>query len=165
MDVYNITPGPGGIMIPHNSDWIYCKANVSTRTYPFCEVHAQDSYFNPRLCGGGSVEVDKRPNQIGTPCSSNLFNAWLDIIVISDVSNNMKGSELDAITADLLNTFEKLNFGINTQHGSRISLITFSSLAKLQFGFGRVTNSTQLQKLMDLKKYSNKFDSGRNPLL
>ena len=127
-----------------------------------CESHALDSLNNALICGEGEAETDTRPNRIGRPCSDSVSNSWMDIVVIVDVSTKMSNSDLKAVSDALINVLTNLNLDSRSQHSSRIALITFATLPKIQFNFDEVTTSTKLGSALNLTRYRSFFDGNRN---
>lgn len=162
---YAIAPGEGAVIVFNGTEKVLCSAAADVEATPMCDIKAYDSFNNPRLCSGESIESDPRPDQTGTPCTSNLKTTWLDLVLIVDVSKHVTGLQLDALSQSLIETFSKLTFDKNTRFSSRISLITYSTFAKTQFELNEIKNADQLKKLLDLRKYSQKFDAGRNSKL
>uniref|UniRef100_A0A914YIL7 VWFA domain-containing protein n=1 Tax=Panagrolaimus superbus TaxID=310955 RepID=A0A914YIL7_9BILA len=158
----NITSGNGGILVPYNNTYLFCPAQQTDTHLPLCEAKALDSFDNKALCHGPYINADQRPQQYGVSCSTILENLWLDIILVVDVSKHISVNELDELSKSFMDSFDALNLNVNSQHSSRIALITYATLAKVQMKFGEITNVTQLQKKLSLEKYRNPFDGNRN---
>uniref|UniRef100_A0A914D0Q2 VWFA domain-containing protein n=1 Tax=Acrobeloides nanus TaxID=290746 RepID=A0A914D0Q2_9BILA len=65
---------------------------------------------------------------IGVPCTKNVSNAWLDIVVAIDISTNMGPSQ---ITLQLGSELRKYPIGQNGTRYTRVAIITYATQATI----------------------------------
>ncbi|KAE9547608.1 hypothetical protein FO519_009178, partial [Halicephalobus sp. NKZ332] len=85
-------------------------------------------------------------NAIGTPCAANVTNAWLDIVLLVDVSNIMTAADLQKLRAQFTTMFGDFTVGQDPRHSSRVAIVTYSTDVRYVYNFTSVTNGADLSK-------------------
>jgi hypothetical protein len=106
---------------------------------------------------------DPRSNAIGTECSTNVSNAWLDIALVIDVSSAMNTEDLQQLAISTLAYLSEFNIGSVGDHTTRVSIITYSTDVTIRYNLNdQMSQSAIIQQLRKLTSYSNPNDDGVN---
>jgi len=100
--------------------------------------------------------VNPLSNEIGTLCSSNASNVWLDIMLVIDTSNAVLQKDLQRLGIMLSNVFESITIGNFTKHSTRVGLITYDSSYSdtMRYYFNSISNNDQLNQILsNLSQY------------
>uniref|UniRef100_A0AC34RFF0 VWFA domain-containing protein n=1 Tax=Panagrolaimus sp. JU765 TaxID=591449 RepID=A0AC34RFF0_9BILA len=109
-----------------------------------------------------SPDANPLSNAMGTPCSINSTNAWLDLYFVIDVSKGMIDTDLLALSAQLATLFEGLTIGQIPKHTSRVGIITYASTATVQLNLTFCNSDNLIDIVFDLQNYRLPHDSGTN---
>uniref|UniRef100_A0AC34G606 VWFA domain-containing protein n=1 Tax=Panagrolaimus sp. ES5 TaxID=591445 RepID=A0AC34G606_9BILA len=143
--------------IPSNiqsSKYFICRGTFGNKTTKISQ-HPRVQPF--------SQETDPRPNAIGSPCSTNTSNAWLDIVLAVDISNAMNERDLQELSGEIATLLTQFNINQWGDHTTRVGIVTYASNVIVRYDLNDVTNSTALnQQLLMLRSYANSSDNGVN---
>uniref|UniRef100_A0AC34GX57 VWFA domain-containing protein n=1 Tax=Panagrolaimus sp. ES5 TaxID=591445 RepID=A0AC34GX57_9BILA len=110
-----------------------------------------------------SGPTDPRSNGIGTQCSTNFSNAWLDVVLVVDVSAAMGKEDLQALAVATAGYMGRFNIAQTGPHTTRAAIITYASDVTVRYSLLDVTNKRELLlEFGKLAKYSNPSDTGVN---
>uniref|UniRef100_A0A914PY06 VWFA domain-containing protein n=1 Tax=Panagrolaimus davidi TaxID=227884 RepID=A0A914PY06_9BILA len=102
---------------------------------------------------------------MGTQCSQNSLNAWLDVVIVMDTSNAMSTRYLSEAAGQLATLFRLFTIGQQPKHSTRIGIITFGSDAIVRQQLTDTTNFDDLQNaFFDLTRFYDATDRGGNIL-
>uniref|UniRef100_A0A914YSM2 VWFA domain-containing protein n=1 Tax=Panagrolaimus superbus TaxID=310955 RepID=A0A914YSM2_9BILA len=102
---------------------------------------------------------------MGTLCSQNSQNAWLDVAVIIDISNAMSTRYLSEAAGQLDTLFRLFTIGQQPKHSTRVGIITFGSDATVRESLINTTNFDNLQTaFFDITNFYDPNDKGGNIL-
>ena len=107
--------------------------------------------------------VNPLSNDIGTPCSTNVSNVWLDVMLVIDTSNAVLQKDLQKIGTMLSNVFESITIGNFTKHSTRVGLITYDSSYHdmMRYRLNSISDNDQLnQILLNITQYYNPKGNG-----
>ncbi|KAE9546085.1 hypothetical protein FO519_010703, partial [Halicephalobus sp. NKZ332] len=97
---------------------------------------------------------DDLSNAVGTPCAANVTNAWLDIVLLVDVSDIMTAADLQKLSAQFTTMFGDFTVGQDPRHSSRVAIVTYSTDVQYVYNFTSVTNGADLsEQLAKLPSY------------
>uniref|UniRef100_A0AC35FKS7 VWFA domain-containing protein n=1 Tax=Panagrolaimus sp. PS1159 TaxID=55785 RepID=A0AC35FKS7_9BILA len=102
---------------------------------------------------------------MGTQCSQNSLNAWLDVVIVMDTSNAMSTRYLSEAAGQLATLFRLFTIGQQPKHSTRIGIITFGSDAIVRQQLTDTTNFDDLQNaFFDITRFYDATDRGGNIL-
>uniref|UniRef100_A0AC34REN5 Uncharacterized protein n=1 Tax=Panagrolaimus sp. JU765 TaxID=591449 RepID=A0AC34REN5_9BILA len=104
-------------------------------------------------------------DRIGGQCSTNYKNAWLDVVLLIDVSSSMAATDLKKYGNQLSTILSRYPIGQVPKHSTRVSVIAFSSDVQLLLDLKTVTNFGALRNILgNLNNQSRSDDTGGNLL-
>uniref|UniRef100_A0AC34RFH1 VWFA domain-containing protein n=1 Tax=Panagrolaimus sp. JU765 TaxID=591449 RepID=A0AC34RFH1_9BILA len=104
-------------------------------------------------------------NAIGSQCSTNTSNAWLDVVLLIDISNSLTKADLNAHISQLQGLFYYFTIGQNSNHSTRVSIILFASDVQVLYNFNDTTNYNSLRNVLkSVVNYNRQNDTGGNVL-
>uniref|UniRef100_A0AC34Q335 VWFA domain-containing protein n=1 Tax=Panagrolaimus sp. JU765 TaxID=591449 RepID=A0AC34Q335_9BILA len=107
--------------------------------------------------------VSSLSNAIGTPCSTNSSNAWLDLYFVIEVSKGMLRTDLGDLGGQLYLLLENLTIGQTPKQSTRVGIITYASTATVRLNLTACDNAgTLFHIVLDLQNYRLSNDSGTN---
>lgn len=155
--------GDYGLIVVDYENISFCPVDVNFYGGAiFCEVRAKDSMDSPDICPGKYIAADPRPNEIGTQCSRNVFNLWLDIYLVVETGRSVTATQLKTLSTALSSTLENINFGATAPYQTRITLITYGTLPIVRYSYDSFDSAEDLKKALDLSKHINWLDSKKN---
>ena len=98
-------------------------------------------------------ETNPTPNTVGTPCSNNISNAWLDVMIVVDVSGASRLVDILKLQTILLNVFESITIGNSSAHNTRVGLDVYSTYGRPIYQFGGISDSSQLKSVLSNISY------------
>uniref|UniRef100_A0AC34RBQ5 VWFA domain-containing protein n=1 Tax=Panagrolaimus sp. JU765 TaxID=591449 RepID=A0AC34RBQ5_9BILA len=102
-------------------------------------------------------------NAIGTPCSTNSSNAWLDLYFVIEVSKGMLETDLFNLSKQLTTLFHGLTIGLTPKQSTRVGIITYASNATVRLTLTNCFDPTTLLiAVYHLSNYRLSNDSGTN---
>uniref|UniRef100_A0A914YXN3 VWFA domain-containing protein n=1 Tax=Panagrolaimus superbus TaxID=310955 RepID=A0A914YXN3_9BILA len=108
-------------------------------------------------------ETDPRTNAIGSLCSANASNAWLDIVLAIDISDAMNARDLQEFSGEIASLLSQFNINQWGDHTSRVAIVTYASNVVVRYFLNDVTSLTALNhQLLLLRSYANSSDNGVN---
>ncbi|KAE9546055.1 hypothetical protein FO519_010733, partial [Halicephalobus sp. NKZ332] len=98
---------------------------------------------------------DDLSNAVGTPCAANVTNAWLDIVLVIDVSDGMNITDLQELGTQLADMFKNFTIGQNPRHSSRVAIVAYAADVGYIYNWTDVTNYADLEhELLKLYTYN-----------
>uniref|UniRef100_A0A914C8X4 Uncharacterized protein n=1 Tax=Acrobeloides nanus TaxID=290746 RepID=A0A914C8X4_9BILA len=88
--------------------------------------------------------LDVLGNGLGVPCSTNSSAAWVDLVLIIDVSSNMGMARIQQIQQKFQQIFSKYSIGQDKLHNTRVALITYATSATTLADFSYFKNYNDL---------------------
>uniref|UniRef100_A0A914CML1 VWFA domain-containing protein n=1 Tax=Acrobeloides nanus TaxID=290746 RepID=A0A914CML1_9BILA len=79
--------------------------------------------------------VPAESNAFATPCAHNISNAWLDIVIVLDVTAAMGTEDLSTFGYMIYGLLMKTNPDLSNKHSSRVAFIVYNSTATIISGF------------------------------
>uniref|UniRef100_A0A914E0W5 VWFA domain-containing protein n=1 Tax=Acrobeloides nanus TaxID=290746 RepID=A0A914E0W5_9BILA len=79
--------------------------------------------------------VPAESNAFATPCAHNISNAWLDIVIVLDVTAAMGTEDLSTFGYMIYGLLMKTNPDLSNNHSSRVAFIVYNSAATIISGF------------------------------
>ena len=93
-------------------------------------------------------------NAYGSPCAANATNAWLDVVLVIEVSNVLTTMNLRSLGAMLAVIFSSFTVGQSPTHSTRVAIVTYAYDAEYHYNLTDNTNLTDLaNKLLELPQY------------
>ncbi|KAE9555137.1 hypothetical protein FO519_001632 [Halicephalobus sp. NKZ332] len=119
----------------------------------------------PTVPSNPSANPSSNPNDlgnaIGTPCAANTTNAWLDIVLVMDVSNGVTTSDIQKLSVQLATVFEAFTIGQDPRHSIRVAIVTYSIDVQYVYNLTDITNfENLLNQLMKISTYRPGDDGG-----
>uniref|UniRef100_A0A914YWM4 VWFA domain-containing protein n=1 Tax=Panagrolaimus superbus TaxID=310955 RepID=A0A914YWM4_9BILA len=156
-----------GDYVFYSPDYTIPSFNVFNVTNEICQFGGITIYpdsttpVNPSPTSSGPT--DPRSNAIGTPCSTNFSNAWMDIVLVVDVSAAMGKEDLQQLAVSTAGYMQRFNIAQTGPHTTRAAIITYATDVTLRYSLLDVTNKRDLLlEFAKLVKYSNPSDTGVN---
>uniref|UniRef100_A0A914CZJ2 VWFA domain-containing protein n=1 Tax=Acrobeloides nanus TaxID=290746 RepID=A0A914CZJ2_9BILA len=104
--------------------------------------------------GTTQIPIVPETNREGTPCTMNSQNAWIDIVIVVEVSNAMTETSLNGLGASIADLVLFFNLNQSQIHSSRFALVTFNSNAVVQFDYTKYTDQQSLiRAFMGLSRF------------
>jgi hypothetical protein len=104
---------------------------------------------------------DPLSDAIGTSCSNNTENLWIDIIFLVDVSNAMTTDEITAWATGTDSYTSDLPFGLRGPHKTRIGIITFATNSVTRLALKDGVNADVFEEaLFKIVNYVQTDDNG-----
>uniref|UniRef100_A0AC34RF29 VWFA domain-containing protein n=1 Tax=Panagrolaimus sp. JU765 TaxID=591449 RepID=A0AC34RF29_9BILA len=114
----------------------------TTNTLPTTQYQTTTNY---QPTTSSSAPINPLSNAIGNPCSTNIANAWLDIVLLIDVSNSMKSTDLNKYLNTISQIFDDFFIGQDPQHSTRVSVIAFDTDVQVVYDLNSNTNNDDLR--------------------
>uniref|UniRef100_A0A914Q7Z2 VWFA domain-containing protein n=1 Tax=Panagrolaimus davidi TaxID=227884 RepID=A0A914Q7Z2_9BILA len=132
---------------------------ITTIPSVICSYGGQ-TMFPPTVNPSGPP-YDPLSDAVGTPCSTNSANAWVDIIFVVDISNAMSKRELNHWALITLAYMRKITFGTRVPHKTRAGIITYAtdSVPRLNLTDG-ITSDIFGKAVRAVPTYFNAGDNG-----
>ena len=102
-------------------------------------------------------------DDLGTQCSSNVSNAWLDVVILVDTSSAMSYRDLSQAGGQLTTIFRPFTISQDIPHSTRVGIVTFGTSSAIRYQLADTTNFDDLgQEFLKLASYHSSDDSGGN---
>uniref|UniRef100_A0A914PVU6 VWFA domain-containing protein n=1 Tax=Panagrolaimus davidi TaxID=227884 RepID=A0A914PVU6_9BILA len=117
--------------------------------------------MNPPTVNPSAPPYNPLSDAVGSPCSTNVSNVWLDIVFLVDISNSMSVHELNNWALLTLTYTNKISFGPRGPHKTRAGIITYGtqSVTRLVLKDG-IDKSLFKKEVVKVKTYFNPDDNG-----
>uniref|UniRef100_A0A914P105 VWFA domain-containing protein n=1 Tax=Panagrolaimus davidi TaxID=227884 RepID=A0A914P105_9BILA len=132
---------------------------ITTIPSVICSYGGQ-TMFPPTVNPSGPP-YDPLSDAVGTPCSTNVSNVWVDIIFVVDISNAMTKRELNNWALITRAYTRKITFGTRAPHHTRAGIITYAtdSVPRLNLTDG-ISSEIVANAVMAVPTYFNGGDNG-----
>uniref|UniRef100_A0AC34RAY9 VWFA domain-containing protein n=1 Tax=Panagrolaimus sp. JU765 TaxID=591449 RepID=A0AC34RAY9_9BILA len=138
----------------------YTVGNVSNIISDACQFSGSTTAVPPSTTS--SPSTDPSSNAIGTPCSTNSTNAWLDLYFVIDVSDKMTEENFVILSGQLATLFDGLTIGQTPKQSTRVGIITYASNATVQLNLTACNAFRLTNIIFDLDAYHQPNDTGTN---
>ena len=113
----------------------------------------------------GSVSIPSTDsdlsNVIGSPCATNVTNAWLDIVLVLDVSGGMTADDLEQLGMTLVNVFQNFTIGQTPRQSTRVAMVTYAKDYEFHYNLTDIIDNDELiMSLIRLPNYWPGFPGG-----
>uniref|UniRef100_A0A914RE86 VWFA domain-containing protein n=1 Tax=Panagrolaimus davidi TaxID=227884 RepID=A0A914RE86_9BILA len=96
---------------------------------------------------------------IGTQCSTNVKNAWLDIVFLFDVSDAITDIQMNDLVEQTMSYMRNFTLGSAEPHSTRVALIKYASTATIAYSLDDIQNhATFNDALLTLKNRTKPLD-------
>uniref|UniRef100_A0AC34RC49 VWFA domain-containing protein n=1 Tax=Panagrolaimus sp. JU765 TaxID=591449 RepID=A0AC34RC49_9BILA len=112
--------------------------------------------------GTGSPPTDDPSNAMGTLCSTNSSNVWLDLYFLIDVSKGMLGTDLGDLGGQLYSLLEGLTIGQTPKRSTRVGIITYATNVTVRLTLTACDNNTFFNTVFQLQNFRLPNDGGTN---
>ena len=110
-----------------------------------------------------SRPYDPRSDAIGTACSTNTSNAWLDVVFVVDTSSAMSSRDLLELGGEIATFMHGFTFGQSGDHTTRAAIVTYATEVYSQYNLTDTTTFLAFeQAILKLQNYANPDDNGGN---
>jgi alpha-tectorin len=109
---------------------------------------------------------DPRSDEIGTECSSNVTQAWLDVMFVIDTSSAMSSRDLLELSGEIATFMKSFNFGQSNDpnsHTTRAGIVTYATGVESRYNLTDVTDEKAWRsEILKLRNFANPNDNGAN---
>jgi alpha-tectorin len=139
------------------------KSGVFVFQVDATEIIPPPNITRPTQAPPTQVPSDPRSDAFGTECSSDVSQAWMDVVFVVDTSNAMSSRDLLELSGEITTFMKPFTFGQNGNHTTRAAIITYATNVETRYTLNDVTTFAAFQSaIFKLHNYANPDDSGGN---